>query len=330
MSNVLVDLSTAMAEATEKAGKSTLTVNARRRFPASGVAYAADLVLTADHAVERDEDISVVLPDNTEVPAKVAGRDPGSDLALLRLERPAATPAERAAGEPKPGQLVLMLGRSSSEGIEASLGVISAVSGPLRTPRGVLERFIRTDAISYPGFSGGPTVAADGTIVGLNSSGIARGMALTIPAEIAWRAAQMLAEHGSIRRGYLGIRSQQAEIPAAQQQALGREQAVGLLLVGIEEDSPASKANLLVGDILVGFEGVAISNHDELFAQLAGALVGKSVRLEVLRGGQVTTVNVVIEERQSAAAEDEDERHHHGHRGHGPWGHHDHGFGFGR
>jgi S1-C subfamily serine protease len=311
MSNVLVELSNSLAAATEKAGKSTVMVNARRRMPASGIAFAADLVVTANHVVEVDEDISVTLWDGSEVPAKLAGRDPGTDLAVLRLDRAAATPAE-AAADAKVGQFVLALGRPSTEGIEASLGVLSAVSGPARTPQGTLERFYRTDTTPYPGFSGGPLVDAEGKIVGLNTSGFGRGAAITIPADIAWKIAEQLATHGSVRRGYLGIRSQVVEIPSAAQQALKREQATGLLIIGAETDSPAEKANLTVGDILVGFEGQPITDHDELFASLAKDVVDKESAIEILRGGQPQTVRVNIKERP-AASEEEESHHHHGH-----------------
>jgi S1-C subfamily serine protease len=315
MSNVLVDLSNSLAAATEKAGKSTVLVNARRRVPASGIAFAADLILTANHVVEFDEDIKVTLPDGSEIPAKLAGRDPGTDLAVLRLERAAATPAQ-AAADAKVGQFVLALGRPSTEGIEASLGVISAISGPVHTPQGMLDRFYRTDTTPYPGFSGGPLVDAEGKIVGLNTSGFGRGMAITIPSGLAWKVAEQLAKHGSIKRGYLGIRSQPVEIPSAAQKALKREQSTGLLIIGVETDSPAEKAGLTVGDILVGFEGHPITDHDELFAYLAGDVVGKTSTFEILRGGQPQPVKINVEERPSAP--EEEERHHHGHgRWHG-------------
>jgi len=314
MSNVLVELSNSLAAATEKAGKSTVMVNARRRMPASGIAFAADLVLTANHVVEMDEDISVTLADGTEIPAKLAGRDPGTDLAVLRLDRAAATPAE-AAADAKVGQFVLALGRPSAEGIEASLGVLSAISGPARTPQGTLERFYRTDTTPYPGFSGGPLVDAEGKIVGLNTSGFGRGAAITIPASIAWKIAEQLATHGSVKRGYLGVRSQVVEIPSAARQALKREQATGLLIIGTETGSPAEKANLTVGDILVGFEGQPITDHDELFAALAKDVVDKESAFEILRGGQPQTVRVNVTERP-AASEEEEDHHQHGHHGH--------------
>ena len=298
MSNVLVELSDALADAAEKAGNATVLVDARRRMPASGIVYASDLILTADHIVEREEGIKVILGDGTEISARIAGRDAGSDLAVLKLERAVNTVAEATKSPARLGQIALVLGRPSPNGIEASLGTVSAIGGPIRTGRGgMLEKYIRTDSISYPGFSGGPLVAADGTVLGVNTSGLANGAAVTIPADIAWRIADTLVKHGRIQRGYLGSRSQTVEIPVASQKALKREQATGLLIVGVENDSPASTGGLIVGDILVAVADVPILHHDELFARLNGEVVGKSTPIDVLRGGQPQTINVVIGEK---------------------------------
>jgi S1-C subfamily serine protease len=287
MSNILVELSNSMAAATEKAAASTLLVNARRRMPASGIAFAPDLVLTADHVVEQEDGITILLPDGTQAAAKLAGRDPGSDLAVLRLDgdKERLTPAQPAK-EARVGQLVLALGRPTDAGIEASLGVVSAMGGPLRTPNGSIDKYIRTDATPYPGFSGGPLVDAEGQVVGVNTSGFGRGVVLTIPAEYAWKVADQLARSGSVKRGYLGVRSEAVELPESAQKDLNRKQATGLLLVSVEHKSPAETGKLIVGDILVGIDSQPVPDHDTLFAHLTGDVVGKSVPMEVLRGGK--------------------------------------------
>jgi S1-C subfamily serine protease len=296
--SMLVELSDALADAAELAGKSTVLVDARRRLPASGILFAPTLVLTAEHVVEKDEDITVAFADGTDASAKVAGRDAGSDLAVLKLERPAGMGAEITKTPARLGQIALALARPSRQGIEASLGTLSAIGGPVQTGRGgMLERYYRTDSISYPGFSGGPLVAADGTILGLNTSGLSNGAAITIPADIAWNTAEILAEHGQIKRGYLGIRSQTVDIPTSSQDDLQRKQATGLLVVSVEKNSPASKGGLIVGDILVAVAGNPILHHDELFVRLNGDVVGKATPVEILRGGQLRTVNIVIGQR---------------------------------
>lgn len=298
--NPLVELSNAMASAVDRAGSSTVMVAARRRLPASGIACATDMVLTANHVVESDDDIQIVLPDGSDVGARLSGRDPGSDLALLRLEGAQLVAAEIAPEEPKIGQLVLALGRPNRDGIQASLGVVGRISGPVRARGGgLLERYLTTDTIPYPGFSGGPLIDATGRILGINTSGLTRGASLTLPTSLAWGIAEALAQHGQVRRGFLGIRSQPVELLAIQQQVLKREQSIGLLLVGIEKDSPAAAAGLLVGDILVGFAGQPISDPDDLLTRLIGDVVGSSIEVEILRGEEQRLVPVIIGERRS-------------------------------
>jgi S1-C subfamily serine protease len=197
------------------------------------------------------------------------------------------------------GQLVLAIGRPSSNGIESSFGTINKIGGPVRTGRGgMLEKYIKTDVVSYPGFSGGPLVNGGGEMYGINTSGFGvGGEAVTIPAGDALRIADILAKHGKIKRGYIGIRSQTVNIPYDAMAQLNRKQETGLLIVGVEKDSPAEKGGIIVGDILVGVAGEAVEHHDELFARLGGDTVGRSTPMDLLRGGKLQSVNVVVGER---------------------------------
>lgn len=295
--NIFTELSDAMANAAEQAGKSTVLVDARRRIPASGIAFANDMILTADHVVEKEEDIRVLLGDGSELTARLAGRDPGTDLAVLKLSSAGATPAQVAKVPARVGQFVLAIGRPSNMGIESSFGTVNAIGGPVRTGRGgMLDAYIKTDVVSYPGFSGGPLINGDGQVYGINTSGFGGG-AITIPADVAWKTAETLAKHGKVKRGYLGIRSQTVNIPADAREQLKREQETALLVVGMEKDSPAEKGGLMVGDILVGVAGLPIEHHNELFVRLSGDVVGKATAMDVLRGGKLQTVSIVVGER---------------------------------
>jgi len=162
----------------------------------------------------------------------------------------------------------------------------------------LLNRYLQTDAIPYPGFSGGPLVNAEGQIVGINTSGLTPGASLAIPASAAWETAASLGKFGRIRRGYLGIRSQPVELSATQQSQLGRSQATGLLLVGIENNSPAAAAGLIVGDILVSVAGQPVESHDQLLSYLAGDVIGKPIALEISHGGQRQTVTLTVGEQK--------------------------------
>jgi len=298
MSNPLTDFSNGLTSAVEKGGAGTILVDARKRYPASGIAYADDLVLTADHVVTREDDIKVTLPDGKTLNATLAGRDPGSDLALLRLAEKALSPA-KTSNDVKIGQLVLALGRPNHAGMQASWGIVTAISGPTRTHRGgMLDEYIQTETTPYPGFSGGPLVNTEGETLGLNTSGLTRGSALTIPVKVAWRIADALAKHGSVKRGYLGVRTQPVEVPEAARAALKREQGYGLLVSWLEEGGPAAKSGLLVGDILVAVGSQPVGDPDDLFAALNSDTVGKAIAVEVLRGGKPETVQVTVGERK--------------------------------
>jgi len=298
MTTPLTDFSNGLAAAVEKGGASTILVDARKRYPASGIAYAGDLVLTADHVVTREDDVKILLPNGMAAGATVAGRDPGSDLALLRLVEPALTPA-KTSDAVKVGQLVLALGRPSGAGMQASWGIVTAISGPARTFRGgLLDEYIQTETTPYPGFSGGPLINTEGEVLGLNTSGLTRGSSLTIPVKVAWRIADALAKYGTVKRGYLGVRTQPVDVPDAARQALKREQSHGLLILWLEEAGPADKAGLLVGDILVAVSGQAVGDADDLFSALNSDTVGKSVAVEVLRGGRPEAIAVTVGERK--------------------------------
>ena len=298
MSNTFSEFSEGLTAAVEKAGTSTILVDARKRYPASGIAYAEDLILTADHVVTREDDLKVLLPDGKSLAATIAGRDPGSDLAVLRLAEKALT-AAKTSEDVKVGQLVLALGRPNSEGMQASWGIVTAISGPTRTFKGgMLDEYIQTETTPYPGFSGGPLVNTEGEVLGLNTSGLTRGSSLTIPVKVAWRVAEALATHGSVKRGYLGVRTQPVEIPEAARQALKREQEHGLLVLWLEEGGPAEKSGLLVGDILVAISGQPVGDPDDLFAALNSETVGKVIAVEILRGGRPETVSVTVGERK--------------------------------
>lgn len=298
MNNPLTDFSNGLTSAVEKGSASTILVNARKRYPASGIAYAEDLILTADHVVTREENIKVILPDAGSLDASIAGRDPGSDLALLRLAEKALTPAKTSEAV-KVGQLVLALGRPDHNGIQASWGIVTAINGPARTHRGgLLDEFIQTETTPYPGFSGGPLINTEGDVLGLNTSGLTHGSSLTIPVKVAWRIADALAKHGTVKRGYLGVRTQPVEIPEASRKTLKPEQTNGLLVLWLEENGPAQKGGLFVGDTIIAVGGQPVSDPDDLFSALHSDTVGKPIAVEVLRGGKPETINVKVGERK--------------------------------
>ena len=255
------------------------------------------MIVTADHAIERDDEITVGLPDGSEVAASIAGRDPGSDLAVLRVEGATLTPPELAPdGETRVGQIALALGRPGAS-IQASIGIVSAVGGAWRTFRGGrVEGYIRPDLVFYPGFSGGPLVDAHGRVAGVNSSRLRRGAGLAIPSAAVSTIVGALLEHGHIRRGYLGVASQPARLPDALAEKL-EGQRTGLLIVNVESGSPAEAGGLQLGDVLARVGETRIEDHGALQSALAGDLVGQPTLVTVLRGGELLVVEVTVGER---------------------------------
>jgi len=162
----------------------------------------------------------------------------------------------------------------------------------------MLDGFIRSETTPYPGFSGGPLINADGEVLGINTSGLTHGSSLTIPVKVAWRIAESLAKHGSVKRGYLGVRTQPVEIPESSRKAIQREQKVGLLVLWLEENGPAQAGGLFVGDTIIAVGGQPVSDPDNLFSVLNSSTVGQPIAVEVLRGGKPETLNVTVGERK--------------------------------
>lgn len=296
MSDSFESLSNAFAGAAEQAARSVVTVSARRRLPATGIAWSETAIVTANHVVERDDSISIALPSGEPLEATLAGRDPGSDIAVLKVEGGLVPATFAAEGSARVGQLVLAIGRPSAAGHQASLGVVSAIGAKWRTYRGQpVKGYIRTDTTMFPGFSGGPLVAAGGTVLGMNSSMLGRGGGLTIPGHALTPIVEALLTGGKLKRAYLGISTQRVALPSAFAQESGQES--GLLVSGIEPGSPAEQAGVFVGDILIALAGATIEGTEDLQDELTPERVGTQAPARVLRGGSPTELTITIGER---------------------------------
>ncbi len=297
---VLAGISDELANAVERAGQSTVAVRARRHVAAGGVIWSPGVVVTADHVVESDEDVKVVLPSGEEIRATLAGRDGGTDLAVLRIDNTAATPAQIADSTAlRVGQLALAVARPGGEGLAASIGIISAIGGPWRTWRGgTIDALVRTDLTLYPGFSGGPLVDVQGRVAGINTSGLSRGHSLIIPSQTVKRVAEALLSRGRVSRGYLGIGLQPVQLPTDLVQKLGLQQTSAAILVTVDSGGPAANAGLLLGDIIVALGDHATASADDVQAQLGTDSAGKTLQAKLIRGGELKTLPVTVGERQ--------------------------------
>ncbi len=265
----LLSLSNDLAGAVERAAPSIVAVHARRRLPSTGIHWRAGIVVTADHTVRMEDGITVEAADGRSRPAALVGRDPGSDLAVLRVADLDTAPAALGDdGALRVGHMVLALGY----GPRASWGVISALGPRWRTWRGAeIDRLVRLDLVLYPGFSGGPLVDAAGRVVGLNTSGLARESRLALPVTTVARVTDELLRKGHVARAYLGIGMQPVRLPEPLRAALGLPGDGGLIVVMVEPDGPAARAGLLLGDVLVALDGVPTGDLEDVQAQLGGA-----------------------------------------------------------
>ena len=302
-SSLLATVSDELAGAVERAGAAVVTVDGRRRHPASGIVWSTDgLIATANHVEERDEEIEIGLPDGRSITAELVGRDPGSDLALLRVPAPDLTPLPRSEVEPRAGHLALAIARPGPSGVMASLGVVSAVAGPLRFRGGAtLDRYVQADVAMLPGFSGGPLVDSVGNLIGLNSSALGRVGQLTVLAATIDATVATLLQHGRVRRGYLGVGAQGVRLPETLTRALDNGQELGLLIVSVEAGGPADTAGLMLGDVILAVDGAAVGQVEQLQEQLAGDRVGKSIPIRIARGGEPREIEVTVGERQRQA-----------------------------
>jgi len=302
MENPLVALSNELASTAERTGGSVVAVHGRPRISSSGVLWRHGVVVTAEHTLRRGEEVRVTLPGRETVRAELAGRDPGTDIAVLKVE-PAGAAGIAASSETRTGQLVLAIGRSEEAGVSASMGVISNASGPWHTWRGGrIDQLLRLDLALHPGASGGAVVDATGKLIGIATSGLSRTAIFAIPISTIERVVGELLEKGHITRGYLGVGLQPIPLPEHLKARPGwtwgqAGDPGGLIVLSVEREGPAGRAGIVIGDVLVAFDGKPVLDTDDVQAFLSKEHVGKPVKASVLRGGKMTEMTIEIGER---------------------------------
>jgi S1-C subfamily serine protease len=284
MENVLAALSNELAAAVRTAEPSIVAVHARPRFGSSGVVWQSGVIVTAEHTLQ-EEEVTVTLPGGRKVEARVAGRDPGSDVAVLQVDNlDAAAVNAAAAGALAPGRLAMVLGRTAETGINATLGILSAVGGEFRTWRGgVIDRYVRLDATVFPGTAGGLVMDTEGRALGIATTALSRLAPIAITAATVSRVVEEILAKGHVSRPYLGVGLQAVQL--------------GAIVLSVEPGTPAESAGLLVGDILVRLDGHELHEAGDLQAALAGHAPGDKVVLHILRGGNAVQAPVTLAER---------------------------------
>lgn len=290
-------LSKDLAGAVETAGAAVVRVEARRGPAGSGIVWAPEgMVVAADHIVERDEDIRVGLADGQVVAATVVGRDPTTDVVLLRAEATGLAPSAWSdLSALRVGSLVLALSRPGRS-VRAHLGIVSALGDAWRSPAGgELDRYVEADVEMTWGFSGGLLVDPSGGAIGMTTAGLMRRTPLVLPQTTLEKVVEALRVHGRIRRGYLGIGAQPVRLAQPMADRLG--QRAGLIVIAVEPGSPAEHGGVVLGDVLLAAGSAPVRGLHDLQAQLGPEATGKPLSLRILRGGVPQDITVTVGER---------------------------------
>ena len=292
-------LSSDFANSIDRAGRSVVTVHARRRIPSSGVHWRTGIIVTADHAVERDEDITVTLPDGRNVPATLAGRDPSTDIAILKIDAGNLAVAEKSdASTLKAGHLLLAAGRTAEGAARASSALVGVTGPAWRTWQGgQLDLTVRLDRRLHPNLSGGPALDDQGRVLGINTSGLSRLAAVVIPASTVDRVSVELEKKGHIGRAYLGVGMQPVRLSSKLRDSLKISSDIGIMIAAVEPDGPAEKAGVILGDVLVALDAKPLNSLRSVQSYLIGEQIGKPVKASMIRGGALIEVVITIGER---------------------------------
>ena len=292
-------LSNQFSEVADQVGKSIVAVHGGRRVAGSGIVWRAGIVVTASHMLRRTEDIEVTQADKSRAKVAFLGRDPGTDLAVLRLENGSATAAQlgNTTGL-RVGQVVLAIGRSTAGDLAASSGIIARLGDAWQTWRGgKIDSLLRPDVTLYPGQSGSALVNSRAQVLGMNTYVLARASTITVPTATIERVVGEIVEHGGVFRPYLGLAMQPVALPAELAKSLKIDREAALMVMQVEPESPSAQSGITLGDMIVSINQQPVSGIEDIQRALGAAKRGDSVRLGYVRGGQSGSARVKLADR---------------------------------
>lgn len=290
-SSILQTISGEIERLAESTGRSVVSVSSGHGN-GSGIAWDEHTVVTAYHVVRGSEEVSVGTEDGRKLSAKVSGRFRRSDIAVLTVDG-ALTPIERGASDGvKPGQFVLALANPFSSRTSVTSGIVTGANRSIGGWWGMtIENAIITDARVNPGYSGGPLVDAAGRVIGINVAYVSK-RGIAVPVDTISKVVDRLAKGQPFKRAYLGILSNPVALPDEVSSGDKVGQQTGVMVYSVEDGTPAKQAGLSFGDVILRFNGKAVSNSEDLTSLLGEEAIGKKAQLSILRGGKVLDVDV--------------------------------------
>jgi serine protease Do len=301
MTGVWQQLSKEISQTVGEAGKSIVAVDGRSGHTSSGIVWRRDSILTAAHAIRHEANIGITFAPGRSAVARLAGRDRGTDIALLKLDEEIEMQPARF-GDTKSlsvGDFSVAVARTRRGNIVASSGIIGGLMGEWQVSRTRIDQFIRPDLNLYAGFSGGALVDAAGGVLGLNTSGLLRGKPITIPSSTVSRIAEEIAARGHVARPYVGLVMQPVQIPESLQKKASVNAGAGLLVMHVESGGPADLSGVLLGDILLDMDGQGFTDLDDVYEALGRKGAGQEVNTSLIRGGQRLILTIRIGDRPS-------------------------------
>ncbi len=293
ISNPLVAFSNSLADIVENVGNSIVAIEGQR-FPCSGIYWREGIIVTSEENIKRSQGISVILPEGETASITLLGRDRSTDVAVFKTEAALPIAPIDSNYDFKVGHLALAVGRDRKRGLFVSQGLVSTVGDSWRSSLGgKIARFVRLDLNFYPGSGGSALVNAAGKVVGFNTTGPRRSV-LTIPASTVEGVVEQLLSTGSISRGYLGLAMQPVSLPNSLVDNLSPLVRQGLMVVSLEAEAPADQAGILLGDILISVEDTPIDKLRDIQAYLEPQNVGKTIEIQLIRGGLLQKVSLTI------------------------------------
>jgi S1-C subfamily serine protease len=292
--DLLAQFSNALATRAEVAKNAVVAIRLAHGRHMTGMAWRSGIIVASEQSLPRNDDFELVAAGGSVVAASIAGRDPSTNIAILRPAEQLASPSI-AAGEAHTGAIALAIGADGTGGVSARLGLVNLAGGEWHSSRGgLIDRRIVLDISLARREEGGPVFDAAGACLGMSTFG-PRGQVIAIPTATIERIVPLLLKDGRVARGWLGVALQAVAVPDALRETA--DQSSGLMVMSVVEDGPAAQAGIVAGDIILSVDGTSAHRFRKIARLFGSGSIGRKADLRLIRSGKVITVQTTIAER---------------------------------